>query len=192
MVSKVNVSRRVRSCALAAVSITCLGFACVGCASAVKPTAAPTSAASRTATTGAAASSGKPANLVADTAVRQKLLAAFVAFRSNAANTPGYVAISPSAVAGISKGTLYYAVNMTTGTYWAVASFYATHAASRTSAFVGFQDGGNEAVFTRSSGKPWLVKSVGPCLAGLPTAVADTWALAANPSGMCPSGVPAG
>jgi hypothetical protein len=138
-------------------------------------------------------SSAKPANLVASTAVRQQLQADFTAFRSDAANTPGYAAIPSSAVGGISKGTLYYAFDQTTGSYWAAASFYATLARRQpTSALVGFQDGGSQAVFTRSAGEPWVVKSVGPCLAGLPTAVADMWGVAASPNPMCPSGVPAG
>jgi hypothetical protein len=130
-------------------------------------------------------------NLVADAAVRQQLLTAFIAFRSNAANTPGYAAISPSAVAGITPGMLYYAFDPATGTYWAAASFSATAAASQTLAFVGFQDGGSQAVFMQEQDESWEVKSVGPCLAGLPTAVAAVWALSASPNGMCPSGVPA-
>ena len=52
-------------------------------------TAAPNSAQATT------APSAKPTNLVADAAVRQELLAAFTAFRSNAANTPGFAAIPP-------------------------------------------------------------------------------------------------
>lgn len=148
-------------------------------------TAAPNSAQATT------APSAKPTNLVADSAVRQELLAAFTAFRSNAANTPGFAAIPPSAVGGITPGTLYYALDPATGSYWAVATFSATKAASQTSAYVGFQDGGNEAVFMRSSGGPWQVKSVGVCLGGLPAAVAAGLALTASASPMCPSGVPA-
>jgi hypothetical protein len=134
--------------------------------------------------------STKPANLTADAGVRQGLLAAFTAFRSNAANTPGFAAIPPSAVGGITPGTLYYAFDPATGTYWAVATFSATKAASQTSASVGFQDGGNKAVFMRPSGGSWQVKSVGACLGGLPVAVASALALTASPSPMCPSGIP--
>jgi hypothetical protein len=131
-------------------------------------------------------------NLVADAVVRQELVAAFIAFRSNAANTPGFAPIPPSAVAGISPGTLFYALDPATGTYWAAATFSATAAASQTSAFVGFQDGGSQAVFMRPTGEPWEVKSVGPCQAGLPLTVAAAWAMTADPSPMCPNGVPAG
>jgi hypothetical protein len=197
MINKVLVSAQLSSRALAAVSAACMGLACVGCMSTAKPAAAPsappTSGATATVVPSATAvASAKPANLVADATVRQELLAAFIAFRSNAANTPGYAPIPPSAVAGIAPGTLFYALDPTTGTYWAAATFSATAAASQTSAFVGFQDGGSQAVFMRTPGEPWQVKSVGPCLAGLPVAIAATWALTANASPMCPSGVPAG
>jgi hypothetical protein len=129
---------------------------------------------------------------VADATVRRELHAAFIAFRGNAANTPGFAAIPPSAVAGITPGTLHYALDPATGTYWAVATFSATAAASQTAAFVGFQDGGSQAVFTRPSDASWRVESVGPCMTDLPVDVAAAWGLTATPSPMCPSGVPAG
>ena len=203
MINKVLVLARLSSRRLAALSAACMGLACLGCTSTAKPTAAASVAVSGSAATATAVPSAtavpfatavaspKPANLVADATVRHELLTAFIAFRSDAANTPGYAPIPPSAVAGISPGTLFYALYPATGTYWAVATFAATAAASQTSAFVGFQDGGSRAVFMRTSGQPWHVKSVGPCLAGLPVAVAVTWALTANASPMCPSGVPA-
>jgi len=163
-------------------------------------TSAPTTQAASTPTPGTAAPSSsqattapsaKATNMVADAAVRQGLLAAFTAFRSNAANTPGFAAVPPSAVGGITPGTLYYVFDPASGTYWAVATFSATNAASQTSAYAGFQDGGNKAVFMRPSGGPWQVKSVGACLSGLPVAVAAALALTASPSPMCPNGVPA-
>ncbi len=128
---------------------------------------------------------------MASATVQQDLLAAFTAFRSNAANTPGFAAIAPSAVAGITPGTLYYAYDPSAGSYWAVATFSATAAASQSMAYVGFQDGGDEAVFTTSSSGSWLVESVGPCLTGLPVGVAALWGLTQSPNPMCPSGVPA-
>ncbi len=171
-----------------------------GCGPTAKTVAAP-SEASRPATIASTSSTvpsatGAPSaertDLVADAAVRQKLLAAFIAFRSNAANTPGFASIPPPAVAGISPGKLFYAFDPATSTYWAVATIKATEAASHTSAYVGFQDGGSQAVFTQPSGEPWLVKSVGPCLAGLPNTVAATLALTVSPSPLCPHGAPAG
>jgi hypothetical protein len=198
VINKWPVSAHISDWAVAAVSAACLGLSCVGCATAATPKSAPSPPVSLSVPSAAAAPSATasaaagPVNLVADAAVRHDLLAAFTAFRSNAANTPGYAAISPSAVAGITPGTLYYALDPATGTYWAAASFSATAAASQTLAFVGFQDGGSQAVFMQSPGEPWEVKSVGPCLAGLPAAVAATWALTQSASPMCPSGVPAG
>jgi hypothetical protein len=196
-IERVPALARVSGWALAAVSAAGLGLACVGCTPTAKPAAAPSVTVSRPATTttagpsATAARSPKPTNLAAGAAVRQELLAAFTAFRANASNTPGFAAIAPSAISGITPGTLYYAFDSATGTYWAVATFSATKAASQTSAYVGFQDGGNEAVFMRPSGEQWLVKSVGTCLRGLPVAVAAALTLTASPSPMCPSGVPA-
>jgi hypothetical protein len=189
---------RLSGCALAVVSAAFAGLTCVGCAHTAKPIAAPSGPVSRSAAPSAAApsvtgqTSALPANIVANATVRQELLAAFVAFRSSATNTPGFAAIPPSAVGGISPGTLYYAYVPATGTHWAAATFEATAAASQTSVFVGFQDGGSQAVFLRTPGGSWVVKSVGPCMAGLPVGVATAWGLAASASPMCPHGVPAG
>ncbi len=102
------------------------------------------------------------------------------------------VSVRASGWAAAASGTLYYAFDPATTTYyWAVATFSATAAASQSLAFVGFQDGGNQAVFMRLTGQPWSVKSIGPCMAGLPVAVAAAWAVTGNASPMCPSGVPA-
>ncbi len=136
--------------------------------------------------------SAQPTKLKADATVRQELLATFIAFRSDGADTPGYGAIPPSAVAGITPGTLHYAYDPATGTYWAVAEFRATKAASQTVAFVGFQDGGNEAVFMQPPGGSWHVKSVGPCMAGLPVSVAAAMKLTPSPYPGCQAPAPAG
>jgi hypothetical protein len=195
---KLSVSARVGGWTLAAASAAFAGLACVGCAATAKPAAAPSVPVSRSAAMATAApsvtsqTSAEPANIVANATVRRELLAAFVAFRSDAANTPGFAAIPPSAVAGISPGTLYYEYDPANGAYWAVATFEATPGASQTSAFVGFQDGGSQAVFVRFSGGSWVVKSVGPCMTGLPVGVAAAWGLTGSPSAMCPSGAPAG
>lgn len=195
---KLSASARVGGWALAAASAALVCLTCAGCAATAKPSATPGVPVSRPVATATAApsvtsqTSPEPANVAADATVRRELLAAFVAFRSNEANTPGFAAIPPSAVAGISPGTLYYAYDPANGTYWAVATFEATAAASQTAAFVGFQDGGSQAVFVRLSGGSWVVKSVGPCMTGLPVGVATAWGLTASPSAMCPSGGPAG
>jgi hypothetical protein len=197
MINKVLFSGQASCRALAAVSAAIMGLACVGCATTAKPTAASEATSESPVTASAApsatvATSSEPTNLVASSTVQQDLLAAFIAFRSNAANTPGFAPIAPSAVAGISSGTLYYAYDPSTDSYWAVATFSATAAASQSMAYVGFQDGGDEAVFTKSASGSWLVESVGLCLTGLPVGVAAVWGVTATASPMCPNGVPAG
>lgn len=185
----VAVSARVSAGALSA-ALLVLG--CAACTTTAKPAAGRSAAASVPAVTATATPSAtttptetKPAKLTADTKVRRELLATFIAFRSSGTNAPGYAAIPPSAVAGISPRTLDYAYDPATGTYWAVASFSATTAASQTDAFVGFQDGGNTAVFMRPSGASWQVRSVGPCMAGLPGRVEAAMKLAASPYPGC-------
>jgi hypothetical protein len=195
-------SPKISGSALAVMVAACAGLMCVGCAQNAKPVTASPDAISRPTSTASVAPSAAgspstapsamPVKLVADAKVRQELLATFIAFRSNGANTPGYAAIPPSAVGGISAGTLYYAIDPATGTHWAVASFYATQAAGPTSAFVGFQDGGNDAVFRRLRGGSWQVKYVGPCRTGLPARVAAALGLTASPYPGCSSGVSAG
>ena len=123
-------------------------------------------------------------NLVADATVRQDLLTAFSTFRSDGTNTPGFAAIPQGAVGSIQSGSLYYAFIPSSSTYWAMASFDPTAAASQTSASVGFQDGGSTAVFARTQAETWTVKYVGWCLTGLPAAVAAVWGVKA-PSAFC-------
>lgn len=117
-------------------------------------------------------------NLVADTSVQTALTDTFVSFRLDAANTPGYAALPPGSVQGITPGSLFYALVPSTGASWAVASFSPAPGISDTSSFIGFQDGGNIAVFTRPSDGPWAVVYVGPCTsAHVPAAVMTVWGL---------------
>jgi hypothetical protein len=203
MNNRLHVSPRISGSALAVMIAACAGLMCAGCAQNAKPVAASTDAISRpttttsvapsaTGSTSATAPSAKPVKLMADTKVRQELLATFTAFRSNAANTPGYAAIPSSAVAGIAPRTLRYGYDPATGTYWAVAGFNATKAAGPTSAFVGFQDGGNDAVFRRLHGESWRVTYVGPCVDGLPAGVAAALGLTKSPYPGCSNGASAG
>jgi hypothetical protein len=193
MVKWVPVSAQISGCALSAAFLV---LGCAGCTATAKPTAAQSAAVSVPAATAAPSaitpSSPQSANLVADATVPQELLATFIAFRSNTANTPGFAAIPHSAVARITPRTLHYAFDPATGTYWAVADFSPTEAASRTAAAVGFQDGGNQAVFMQPPGGSWHVKSVGPCLTGLPVSVAAAMQLTASPFPGCSSRVPPG
>jgi hypothetical protein len=151
------------------------------------PVSVPTATAAPSATT---PSSPQSANLVADATVRKALLETFMAFRSDGSNTPNFAAIPSSAVARITPKTLRYAYDPATRTYWAVAEFSATEAASQTAAFIGFQDGGNEAVFMQPPGAAWHVKSVGPCMADLPVSVMAAMRLTPSPYPGCPSPVP--
>jgi hypothetical protein len=196
-------SPKISGSALAVMVAACAGLMCVGCAQTAKPMAASPDAISRpmstasvapsaTGSLSATAPSAMPVKLVADAKVRQELLATFIAFRSNGANAPGYAAIPPSAVAGFAPRTLQYGYDPATGTYWAVAGFNATKAASQTAAFIGFQDGGNDAVFRRLRGGSWRVKYVGPCMLGLPVGVAAALGLTASPYPGCSSGESAG
>jgi ABC-type Fe3+-hydroxamate transport system substrate-binding protein len=146
------------------------------------PTSSPTSTMVTTSTvpgptptTVAASPSGEVDTVPATASIRSELTAAFVADRSDAANTPGYAALPPGAVQGISPGSLYVAMIPATGAYWAPASFSPSPGISD-QAFIGFQDGGNTAVFSRSSAAPWTVTYVGPCTsARVPAAVLATW-----------------
>jgi len=203
MNNTLHVSPRISGSAMAVMVAACAGLMCVGCAQNAKPVAASTHATSRPITAASVAPSAAvspsattpsamPVKLVADATVRRELLATFIAFRSNGANTPGYAAIPPSAVAGIAPRTLHYGYDPATGTYWAVAGFNATKAASQTAAFVGFQDGGNEAVFRQLHGGSWQVTYVGPCMVGLPVSVAAALGLTASPYPGCSSGASAG
>ncbi len=167
--------------AVVGTSTTIAGSASVSSSTTLAPptTVAPSAAspAPGSSTTTESPASGSVQNLVASAAVRDELRAAFITYRADAANTPGDTAIPPSAVGGISPGSLFYAFDPSSSTYWARASFYPAVAASQTSATVGFQDGGADAVFTRPAASAWAVKSVGPCYSGLPVGVAETWGL---------------
>jgi hypothetical protein len=85
-------------------------------------------------------------------------------------------------------GHALYDLDPATGIHWAVASFDPTDAARQTSASVGFQDGGSQAVFMQPPGQPWQVESIGQCLKGLRVAVPTASGLNASPDPMCPNG----
>lgn len=192
MTKSAPVAARVGGCVLSA---ACLIVGCAACAATAKPTTARSTTGhsvgiSLPVSTTAPSGSTQPAKLIADATVRQELVAVFTASRRDAVNTPAYDAIPPSAVAGIAPGTLHYSRDPATGIYWAVADFSPTQAASQTAAAIGFQDGGNDAVFMRAPGRSWRVRSIGPCLAGLPLSVADAQELTAGPNPLCPHGIP--
>jgi len=175
----------------ATTAVLCL-FAVSGCSAGTSSPASrqstPTSASagaptSSTTTPTTLPVAGPVRNLVADTTVRQQLMAAFIAARSQPTDT--WAAIPAAAIGGIEPGSLYYAYVPSTNTFWAMASFYPTPGTEQTSAFIGFQDGGNSAQFARSDDGPWAVKYIGPCYTALPPEVQAAWGLGKNPYPGC-------
>jgi hypothetical protein len=118
-------------------------------------------------------------NLVVDASVRSSLTAAFVGFKQ----------IESTDVAGTEAGSVYYAYDPSTGTYWAMARFVPSATASQ-NVLVGFQDGGNIGLFTRTGTGIWQVAMAGepPLCAELryfPKSVLTAWAINTTlPQGM--------
>jgi hypothetical protein len=99
------------------------------------------------ATSGSApAGSGGVRNLPVNRDVRDELTAAYVDFRG----------ISLSDIAGTIPGSVYYAYDPATDTYWAEATFVPSRTASP-KVLVGFQDGGSIGLFARAARTGWQV-----------------------------------
>jgi hypothetical protein len=99
-----------------------------------------------------------------------------------------YWHLRPSDIAGTARGSVYYAYDAATGTYWAKAIFVPSATASQ-NAIVDQQDGDNAGLFTRTSSGAWRMRPEGMppgcgIRAFLPTAVITVWAL---PKPFCPS-----
>ena len=109
---------------------------------AVTATVGPTS-------TAASSAPGGVQNLVVSTAVRGELAAAFVA----------HYGISLSDVTGAAPipGSVYYAYDPATDTYWASAAFQASSTASAT-AEADFQGGGGDGMFQKFGTGGWQVQ----------------------------------
>lgn len=114
-------------------------------------------------------------NLVASTAVRNQLIAAWVAAQH----------LNREDVAGTRPGSVYYGYLPATRTYWAVAQFTPSAEAIQHShspgggPIVQFQDG--PWVFSQPTGGPWrLVTDSGGvlCPGEVPRALVQVWALA--------------
>jgi hypothetical protein len=106
--------------------------------------------------------------------VRGELTAAFVAEKG----------ISLSDTAGTFPGSVYYAYDPATGTYWALAHFEPSSTASL-NVQVSFQDGGNFGMFRRTGAGSWQVGIAGePPVCGelkfYPQAVLMAWSLPAT------------
>jgi hypothetical protein len=152
-----------------------------GCASSARP-APPPSAPVAHGSSGApsASSSASPVgtraqNLVAGSSVKAALLAAFVAAKG----------LPQDEVTGPLPGTLYYGLDSSTGTYWAVARFGLTSSAPAQAA-VDMQDGFDTGVFSRHGDQAWTVRPGGipfPCPGELPADLMSVWGMTS--SGSC-------
>ena len=143
--------------------------------------------ASPAATTGVspgAASGSAPAgpggvrDLAVSRDVRNELTAAYVNFRG----------ISAADVAGTTPGSVYYAYDPATYTYWAQADFLPSSTAP-VKVLVGFQDGASIGFFTRTGDGSWQVQSGGaPVVCTevrfFPQAVLIAWSLPADTAGL--------
>ena len=113
--------------------------------------------------------------------VRRQLKVAYLA----------YMNFPSSSIAGNVSNSVYYAYDGATGTYWAMAGFLASSTVSQSTA-VALQDGGSEALFTRSSDGAWKVQrgssgSGAVCeeVKFFPATVLTAWAISTTlPAGM--------
>jgi hypothetical protein len=117
--------------------------------------------------------------------VRQELTAAFA----------DYKGISPADIAEVEPGSVYYAYDPATGTYWARANFLPSRTAP-SKVLVSFQDGASIGLFTRIANGTWQVQLGGEpavCteVAFFPPAVLTAWSLPADTAGFGCSAPPA-
>jgi hypothetical protein len=110
-------------------------------------------------------------NLAISSALRTELTAAYVAYKR----------ISPSDVAGITAGSVHYAYDPATDTYWALANFVPSGTAPLR-VTVGFQDGASWGFFTKVGSGPWQTQEGGEPVVCLevrffPRAVLTAWSL---------------
>ena len=103
-------------------------------------------------------------NLVISSAVRSELTAAYVAYRR----------ISPSDVAGIRPGSVHYAYDPATDTYWALANF-APFGTASLRVKVGFQDGASWGSFTKVGSGPWKAQTGGDAVRANRFLTIDRW-----------------
>jgi len=126
-------------------------------------TTTPATTASAAAAQSAAAPSPTPSgiqNLVISTAEKSDLASAFVALKG--------ISLSDLSGGGPTPGSTYYAYDPATNTYWALASFEPSSAASQ-SVLVGFQDGGSMGMFRKTGAGSWQVE-----LGGIPAWCAES------------------
>jgi hypothetical protein len=124
--------------------------------------------------------SGGVQNLVIPSAEESELTAAYLAFR-------GGIPLSDVAGEGPMPGSVYYAYDPATDTYWALAVFEPSSTASL-DVQVGFQDGDNIAMFQKDGASAWQAESAGEpayCAEAkyFPQAVLTAWSMSA-PTGL--------
>jgi hypothetical protein len=138
----------------------------------------------QTATAPASAAASQPAaapsptptgiqNLVISSAEKSQLTAAYVASRS--------ISLSDLAGGGPEAGSVYYAYDPSTDTYWALAAFAPSSTASQ-EVLVGFQDGGSYGMYRKTGSGSWQVEQPGePEICGevkfFPPAVLTAWGI---------------
>jgi hypothetical protein len=96
-----------------------------------------------------------------------------------------YRQLLPSEVAGTVPGSVYYAYDPATGTYWALARFGPSPTDSP-SVSVSFQDGGSLAFFRKAGTGAWQAQGGGvpalcPELKFFPAKVLKAWSLPTAP-----------
>jgi hypothetical protein len=91
-------------------------------------------------------------NLVISSTEKSQLTAAFVAFKA--------ISLSDLAGGGPTAGSVYYAYDPSTDTYWALADFAPSSTASL-NVQVGFQDGGSFGMYRKAGSGSWQVESPG-------------------------------
>jgi hypothetical protein len=116
-------------------------------------------------------------NLVATAQVKAQLTAAFAAAHK----------LPRSEVAGTYPGSVYYAYDTTTQTYWAAAFFDAAKG-DPVRVLDSFQDAGSNGLFARTANGTWRFRGSGAPLAcaeeqELPLAIARLWGVPAHVAG---------
>jgi hypothetical protein len=185
-------ARRARSVSTAALlGVFVLATACTAQStpaasdSAVAHATTPASASSPGSGSSAPASAGVQ-NLVVSASVRRELTSAYEAFMH----------FQASGIAGTLPNSVYYAYDPATGAYWAMATFRPSAAALKSkpgsplfNELTDMQDGGDQGIFTRTSGGAWQVQDAGvppqcQIVKFFPKAVIAAWALRLYP---CPA-----
>jgi hypothetical protein len=115
-------------------------------------------------------------NLAISAAGKSDLTAAYVASKG--------ISVSDISGGGPMPGSVYYAYDPSTDTYWALADFQPSSTASQ-NAQVGFQDGGSYGMYRKAGSSSWQVQQPGfPPICEevkfFPQAVLMAWSISTN------------